>query len=174
MLALDEFEDDAPWSPENGGKLQGRPIGIDGAMAIPLVKHGDHRGDLCELLTLRGGDTEPIVHVYQVYAVAGSIRAWVYHKRQWDRLAFTQGHFRVVLYDIRETSPSFGELEVLDVGIDAPTRLYIPPNVVHGVKNLGDEGACFVNMPTAIYDPADPDKARLPMDHPGVPYSFDD
>lgn len=174
MLVLDEFEDDAPWSPENGGRSDVRPIRIHGAMVTPLVKHGDPRGDLCELMTLRGGDIDPIVHVYQVYAEPGSIRAWVYHKRQWDRLAFTQGHFRVVLYDIRENSPTFGNLEVLDIGIDAPTRLHIPPFVVHGVKNCGDQGASFVNMPTAIYDPADPDKARLPMDHPGVPFSFDD
>jgi dTDP-4-dehydrorhamnose 3,5-epimerase len=44
--------------------------------------------------------------------------------------------------------------------------------VVHGVQNRGSENAYFINMPTRAYDPAAPDKSRLPANHPGIPYVF--
>ena len=137
-----------------------------------LRTHADYRGDLTVLLSdLR----EPIVsppHVYLVSAAPGSVRAWVYHKRQFDRLAYTNGDIRVVLYDLRKESPTYGGLNILDVGIANKVLLTIPPRVVHGVQNRGAETATFVNMPTRAYDPTDPDKARLRQDHPGIPYRF--
>jgi dTDP-4-dehydrorhamnose 3,5-epimerase len=84
-----------------------------------------------------------------------------------------QGSFRVVLYDLRPDSPTYGVLNVLDVGAANKLQLTIPPFVVHAVQNLGDEDAFFVNMPTRAYDPANPDKSRLPKDHPGIPYRFE-
>jgi dTDP-4-dehydrorhamnose 3,5-epimerase len=50
--------------------------------------------------------------------------------------------------------------------------VFIPPFVVHGVQNLGDQEASFVNMPTQAYNPERPDKSRLPIDHPGIPFKF--
>ena len=53
--------------------LEGR---IEGCHAYRLQPGSDDRGDLFELLTTRNGAIEPIVHVYQVWAEPGSIRAW--------------------------------------------------------------------------------------------------
>ena len=38
--------------------------------------------------------------------------------------------------------------------------LVIPPFVAHSVENHG-ERASFINMPTSIYDPENPDKFRF-------------
>ena len=134
----------------------------------------DGRGSLIELLTTRDGAIEPIVHVYAVNAKAGSVRAWVYHQRQYDRLAYTQGRFQVVLFDIRQDSPTFNKLSILEFGKERPSLLRIPPYVVHGVKNIGKEDATFINMPTNIYDPQNPDKSRLPKNDPRIPFKFDE
>ena len=145
---------------------------IEGVLVRPLSAGDDNRGSLNELLTLRNGEGEPIVHVYQVQAAAGSVRAWVYHKHQEDRLAFTTGDFRLVLYDIRPDSSSFGTLEIIDAGAERPCLVTIPRLVIHGVHNRGRAVADFVNMPTNIYYPDNPDKHRLPSNHPGIPYQF--
>jgi dTDP-4-dehydrorhamnose 3,5-epimerase-like enzyme len=50
---------------------------------------------------------------------------------------------------------------VLRVGASRPVRLTIPPYVAHSVLNKGSERAGFINMPTRVYDPSDPDKYRL-------------
>ena len=156
--------------PENFTQDKPRPIAhatriaegttIDGVVLVRLGPNTDSRGELIELLTTRDASIEPIVHVYQVIAAAGSLRKWVYHKWQHDRLLFTLGDFEVRLLDIRPDSATRGELMVLQLGADMQCRLTIPPFVAHSVRNRGDIAAAFVNMPTRIYDPANPDKFR--------------
>jgi dTDP-4-dehydrorhamnose 3,5-epimerase len=145
---------------------------IHGCTALAMPKASDDRGDLVELLTTRDAVIEPIVHVYQVFAEPGSIRAWVFHEQQADRLCLTQGHLQVVLYDLREDSPTAGALVVLSVGADNPTFLRIPAFVAHGIKNVGAERAAFVNLPTPGYFYDAPDKFRLPFDTPLIPHTW--
>jgi dTDP-4-dehydrorhamnose 3,5-epimerase len=174
MIRLEDFTDDDAWD---------RPLDafhevtvanqIQGVRLHRLVCRPDSRGDLTVLSSdhFEPGFSAP--HVYLVTAASGSIRAWVYHKRQSDRLAYTNGQFRVVLYDARPGSPTMGVLNLLDVGAANRILLTIPPFVIHGVQNRGDAQAHFVNMPTRAYDPSRPDKSRLPHGHPGIPYVFD-
>lgn len=136
-------------------------VTIDGVLLERLAKNEDDRGALIELLTTRDGPIEPIVHVYQVIAGAGSFRGWVYHNRQHDRLHFTLGDFEVQLYDLRRDSPTYRNHMVLRLGAVRPQQLTIPPFVAHSVRNLGDTATAFINMPTRAYDPADPDKFRF-------------
>jgi dTDP-4-dehydrorhamnose 3,5-epimerase len=173
-LDLADFQPDAPHP--HGALMAAtacEPGMIHGVAARALTAHADHRGSLCELLTTRDGAVEPIVHVYEVRAEIGSVRAWVYHRRQSDRLAFTQGRFRVVLYDIRPDSPTRNMLNEFVLGRERPALLSIPPYVVHGVQNFGSEVAAFVNMPTMPYRPDEPDKCRLEPDDKRIPFSFD-
>jgi dTDP-4-dehydrorhamnose 3,5-epimerase len=174
MLSPADFIDDSPWV-EEGPFLQEVWIDnqIEGVRLNRLVTHKDGRGDLTVLLSDLNGAIVPIPHVYSVTAAPGSIRGWVYHKRQSDRLAYTNGDLRVVLYDIRADSMTRGALNVIDAGESNKVLLTIPPGVVHGVHNRGVAAATFINMPTRAYDPAHPDKSRLPYNHPGIPYRFD-
>jgi dTDP-4-dehydrorhamnose 3,5-epimerase len=173
-LELADFETDVPCShPAVDTAAVAGEATIEGVTVSPLIPHSDSRGSLSELLTTRDGPIEPIVHVYQVTALAGSIRAWVYHRWQYDRLAFPNGRFRIVLYDIRPNSATFGLLNVFDLGCEQPGLLRIPPLVIHGVQNVGNSTATFVNMPTKAYDPNAPDKCRLPERDPRIPFSFD-
>ena len=172
-LTIDDFQMDPPTS----GLISRKQIEITESLISGVTLSGlsggtDGRGQLNELLSMRVA-VEPIVHVYQVHAAAKSVRAWVLHKFQDDRLAFTMGQFRVVLYDLRTDSPTYLQLDVLDLGEKRQALLRIPAFVVHGVQNLGTKVSSFVNLPTCIYDPENPDKWRIPPNHAGVPYQFD-
>ena len=173
MIDLDalrrQFRQDAPTPlppPSATDLLGGR---IHGATATALHSATDHRGDLIELLTTRDGGVEPIVHVYQVWCEPGSVRAWVYHGSQDDRLCFTTGRFQIALFDLRPGSPTAGAMVTLDAGAAHPLRLRIPAFVAHGIKNCGDDRAAFVNLPTNVYRHATPDKFRLPANTPLIP-----
>lgn len=172
-LELDHFKPDAPFNLTPPKPAADSDM-IDGVTLTPLVRRTDGRGALIELLTTRDQVIEPIVHVYLVEAKAGSVRAWVYHRHQHDRLAYTQGNFQVVLYDIRPESPTFNKLSVLMLGENNPSLLRIPPFVVHGVKNIGSADSSFVNLPTNVYDPKHPDKSRIAANDPRIPFSFND
>lgn len=176
QLAIDElrfqFTPDAP--KRKVARVPGDAIdtGIHGCRALALRPASDDRGDLFELLTTRDEPIEPIVHVYQVFCEPGSIRAWVFHQRQADRLCFTTGHLRIALYDLRADSPTAGALVTLHAGIDAPMILRIPEFVAHGIQNVGTERTAFINMPTNVYRHDDPDKSRLPFDTPLIPFTW--
>lgn len=174
MVTLEDFVADRPWQPA-GPEFAALRIEkqIEGVALHRLTSNADGRGNLVVLMSDRYGATQYSPHVYLVTAAAGSVRAWVYHKWQADRLAFTKGRFRVVLYDLRRDSPTHGVLNVIEAGEDNKLQLTIPPFVVHAVQNLADSDGIFVNMPTRAYDPANPDKFRLPKDHPGIPYRFE-
>lgn len=174
VVGLEDFVDDRPWVPQ-GPEFE--EVGIENQIAgvelRRLTPMADGRGNLVVLMSDRFGETWRTPHAYMVTAAPQSVRAWFYHKRQHDRLAYTNGHLRIVLYDLRPDSPTLGALNVVDVGAANMVLLTIPPFVVHGVQNLTDEEVAFVNMPTRAYDPANPDKSRLPKDHPGIPYHFE-
>ena len=76
-LALDDFATDKayPQIAAAAANRAAQPGLIDGVTANALEMNSDERGVLYELLTTRGGLAEPIVHVYQVVAEPGSIRA---------------------------------------------------------------------------------------------------
>jgi dTDP-4-dehydrorhamnose 3,5-epimerase len=175
-LKLDDFVPDAPFPPAAAPATANdtpRLDLIDGVGTTPLLINADPRGSLCELLTMRDDNGEPIVHVYQVIAAPGSIRAWVYHTHQFDRLVFTMGTFEVALYDARPHSPTANRLNVFALGAARPCLLRIPPFVIHGVRNAGSEPAAFMNMPTEVYRRETPDKSRLRYGDPRVPFLFD-
>jgi dTDP-4-dehydrorhamnose 3,5-epimerase len=173
-VTLADFVDDEPWKEDSaaGDDLQIENQ-IEDVRLQRLVTRSDDRGDLTVLLSeLREAIVSP-PHVYLVTTAPHSVRAWVYHKRQSDRLAYTNGDIRIVLYDLRPQSRTYGQLNVINAGAANMLLLTIPPFVVHGVQNLGAEAAFFVNMPTRAYDPAHPDKSRLPRDYPGIPCRCD-
>lgn len=173
-LRLEDFRDDAPWTP-SPGEFAAVPVPdlIEGVRVQRLTSHRDPRGELTVLMTALHDESSVAPHIYHVVAETRSVRAWVYHKRQWDRLAYVDGLFRLVIYDLRPGSPTHGRLNVLDVGADNRVLVTLPPYVIHGLRNLGSRAASFVNMPTRPYDPARPDKSRIPYGHPGIPYAFD-
>lgn len=114
----------------------------------------------------------PIVHIYQSRLFPGAIGAWSCHATTVDRLFVNQGHLKIVLYDGREESKSFGRVFELYAGDVRPCFAVIPSGVWHGLQNLGSSDALIVNYPTKAYDYEDPDHYRLPYDSPEIPYTW--
>ena len=114
----------------------------------------------------------PVVHIYQSRLFPGAIGAWSCHARTVDRLFINQGHVKIVLFDGREDSETFGRIMELHVGDARPAFLVLPIGIWHGLQNLGSTDALMVNIPSRAYDYADPDHYRLPYDSPEIPYAW--
>ena len=100
------------------------------------------------------------------------MKGWVVHYEQDDRLFFSFGTAKVVLYDAREDSPTHQRINELHFGDNNRALLRIPSGVFHAIQNVGDGEVVFVNMPTRPYRHEDPDKYRLPLDNDTIPYKF--
>ena len=110
--------------------------------------------------------------VFHVLLNGHGVSAWHVHAHTTDRLFIAQGHVRVVLYDTRADSPSFGQVLELLLSEYRPQLVVVPPGIWHGVENLDNVPALIVNMPDRAYDYDNPDHWRLPATTDEIPYSF--
>jgi dTDP-4-dehydrorhamnose 3,5-epimerase len=80
---------------------------------------------------------------------------------------------KAVVYDCREGSATFGEVNEFFMGDNNPIMLRIPVGTMHGYKTSGLEPSLLVNFPTELYNPKEPDEFREPYDSPKIPYSWE-
>ena len=166
---------DAPLPEPQTVRPDGSRLGdlIDGVTVRTAVTHADERGQLCEVFSIEWGIGEGAApYVYEVVLRAGSVRGWIVHLEQADRLFLSAGTCKVVLYDAREDSPTLGLINEFHLGDHRRGLVHIPPGVVHAVKNVGSGDARFINVPTRPYRHEAPDKHRLPRDTRAIPYEL--
>jgi len=114
----------------------------------------------------------PVLHVHQVRMFPGTVSAWHLHRQTTDRLVVSLGHFRIVLYDDREGSPTAGRVNEIFAADCRPVLIVIPPRVWHGIENLAVTDSLYLNFASQPYDYASPDHFRLPADSARIPYSW--
>ncbi len=132
----------------------------------------DERGRLMEMLR---ADDELFLKFGQVYmtsAYPGVVKAWHYHKKQVDNFVVVRGMMKIVLYDSRKDSPTFGEINEFFMGDYNPILLQIPAYVYHGFKCIGEEEALVINCSTEVYRYKDPDEYRIPAHGGEIPYDW--
>ena len=147
---------------------------IHGVRLFPRVTHIDDRGSLVEMFDPRWDfDDAPLVYAYCFTVRPGRTKGWALHKLHVDRYFNLQGEAEVVLYDVRPDSPTCGQLNRIRMSEFNRGLLRIPTFVWHATRNLGSGDFVSVNFPTVPYDHSAPDKYRLPLDSPLIPFSFD-
>ncbi len=147
---------------------------IDGVIVRTLPIQSDPRGDLSELISTEWAEIvkDGIPYAYAVGHQPGIVKGWVVHELQDDRIAHITGRLRWVLFDGRTNSPTQGMIQEITNTERRRTLMVMPAGVWHAVENVGTEEAIMINFPTRPYDHADPDKRRLPIDSPEIPFEF--
>ncbi|MBU1075432.1 dTDP-4-dehydrorhamnose 3,5-epimerase family protein, partial [Patescibacteria group bacterium] len=105
-------------------------------------------------------------------AYEGTIKAFHYHEKQDDLWFVATGKAMIVLYDLRENSPTNGETQVIFAGKDDYKLVVIPIGVAHGYKVLSDEPVLLFYQTTESYDPKDPDEKRMPYNDPKIGFDW--
>lgn len=132
----------------------------------------DDRGRLMEILRCDDEIFRKFGQVYMTTAWPGVVKAWHFHKKQDDYFTCIAGKMRLALYDARKDSPTFGEVDDFEIGLDNPMLVVIPKEVYHGFKCISDTEAVVINTPTMTYDPKEPDEYRLDAFENDIPYDW--
>jgi dTDP-4-dehydrorhamnose 3,5-epimerase len=172
-------------------KMASRPLAerrgaIDGVMVKTFKKWTDQRGYFIE--QLKSGDLDdqgrPFIPDQQFaqmsrslsYARGGNppelIKAFHWHKRQWDYWDIVQGDARVVLVDLRPDSPTAGRVQTLILGENAPRMVAIPPLVAHGYQCVSMRDVILNYYVTEPYNVEDPDEGRIPWNDPRIGFDW--
>lgn len=145
---------------------------IEGVEIKQLRLIPDERGFVLEILRSDDNIFLKFGQVYISVAYPGVVKAWHYHKIQTDYFTIIKGMAKVVLYDYRENSKTYKELNEFFIGELNPLLIKIPPLVLHGFKPLGNEPAYLLNIPTEVYNYDNPDEYRIDYKSKEIPYQW--
>lgn len=145
---------------------------IGGVKIKQLKVFPDDRGFVTEVI--KDGE-EVFVGIKQTTyteTYPGAIKAFHWHKKQTDVWFVASGMAQIVLYDLREDSPTRGETDVFYLGEQNRAALLIPPGVAHGYRVLGGKPVKLFYHTDQIYDPQNPDEERLAFDDPTIGFDW--
>ena len=126
----------------------------------------------------RSSATQPFAQMSRslVYARGGNppelIKAFHWHKRQWDYWDIVVGNARVVLVDLRPDSPTCGTIQTLILGENSPRMVAIPPLVAHGYQCLGNGQRASRVLRHRALQPAQPDEGRIAWNDPRIGFDW--
>jgi dTDP-4-dehydrorhamnose 3,5-epimerase len=124
---------------------------IAGVIIKELKKFSDDRGWLTEIYRRDEVDLSPAMS-YVSLTLPGVVRGPHEHVYQSDFFIFIgPGNFRLHLWDRREGSKTKGEKLEIELGLDNPCTVLVPPGVVHGYQCISDEPALSINFPDKLY-----------------------
>jgi dTDP-4-dehydrorhamnose 3,5-epimerase len=142
---------------------------IDGVKVVPLRQIVDERGKIMHMLKSTDDHFIAFGEIYFSCAWPGTIKAWHVHQSMTINNAVISGHAKLVLYDLRENSPTKGELQEIFLGEDNYVLVQIPPGIANGYKAYGDSMTILANAATEPHDPGemiriDPASDQIPYD----------
>ena len=144
---------------------------IQGVTTRRLSLIPDERGFLMEALR---SDWSEFIKFGQAYITAcypAMIKAWHYHKKQWDNFVCVQGMIKLVLYDDRNKSVTKGRLIELFIGDHNYCLVKIPAGVWNGFKCVSRKQALVANCATIPHRPGE--IARMDPFTKKIPYNWE-
>lgn len=145
---------------------------IEGVKIKQLKVIPDDRGRLMEILRCDEEIFRQFGQVYMTTAKPGIVKSWHYHRLQTDNFTCVFGKIRLALYDAREDSRTFKEIQDFIIDLENPILVQIPPNVYHGFKCISAEEAIVINTVTLPYNHKSPDEYRIDPYDNDIPYDW--
>jgi len=150
--------------------MEGTKGEIEGVIIRELKRIPDERGTIMHGLR---SDTllNDFGEVYFKKLYAGVINGWHLHKTLFLNYICILGMIKLVLYDMRDGSPTKGNLKEVFLGDDNYCLVHIPPGIANGSKGLASPFSIMVNIAS---EPHNPDLKYLRIDpHSSeIPYSW--
>ena len=125
---------------------------IDGVKVVPLRRIPDERGSVFHMLKRTDPHFTEFGEIYFSCAYPGVIKAWHIHKQMTLNNAVITGMAKLVLFDIRKSSPTHGELMELFIGEQNYCLVQIPPGIANGYKAFGDKPVILANCASMPHD----------------------
>lgn len=145
---------------------------IAGVIVKPLHPIPDERGRVMEILRSDDEFFAKFGQLYLTTAYPGVVKAWRSHKKRIDHLVAVHGMIKLVLYDQRRDSASYGDCDEYFMGDHNPILVQIPPLVVHGYQCIGITEALVLNCTTELHFHNDPDFLRIDLLSREIPYDW--
>ena len=136
----------------------------------PLQKIQDERGAVLHMLRSNQPHFQQFGEIYFSLVNPGVVKGWKLHKEISQNMAVPEGKIRLVIYDPRGDSSTFGKVEVIDFGDDNYCLVQLPPQVWYSFQAISSGHAIIANCTTAPHQPQESE--TLPLETDLIPYKW--
>lgn len=144
---------------------------IRGVSIHPLKQIPDERGKIMHMLRADDPHFEHFGEIYFSMIYPGVVKGWHWHREMALNYACIVGIIKLVLYDEREGSPTYGEIQEIYLGEGNYVLVHVPCQIWNGFKGIGTIPAIVANCATLPHDP-DEIFRQDPL-HSSIPYDWD-
>lgn len=144
---------------------------IDGVKIISLKQIVDERGKIMHMMKATDEHFVGFGEIYFSCSWPGTIKGWHIHKSMTINNAVISGNAKLVMYDQREESPTYREVQEVFFGESNYVLVQMPPGIANGYKAYGDKMVVLANCAS---EPHDPDEIiRIDPFSKDIPYNWD-
>lgn len=143
---------------------------ITGVGVHDLKQVPDERGKVMHMLRKTDPWFREFGEIYFSTVYPAVVKGWHLHKRMTLNYAVIVGMIKLVIYDGREDSATFGQCEEFFIGESNYQLITIPPLIWNGFKGVGTVPAIVANCATMPHDP-DEIVRKDPFDE-SIPYDW--
>ena len=143
---------------------------ITGVKIKPLQQISDEHGKIMHMLRNDSKDFIAFGEIYFSCIYPKAIKAWRLHKKMTSNYAVPLGKIKLVLYDDRSNSDTFGKVQEVITGVENYCLIIIPPLIWTGFSCIGNETAIIANCSTLPHDPNELE--RLDLNTSRIPYDW--
>ena len=118
---------------------------IEGIHILPLKIISDHRGSVMHMLRNDSNVFKRFGEIYFSTIFIDKIKAWHLHKEATLNYACIFGKVKLVLFDERKDSNTYGKYQEILLSLDNYSLISIPPNIWNGFKGLNKEHSIIAN-----------------------------
>ena len=118
---------------------------IEGIKVTPLKIIKDHRGSVMHMIRNDNEVFEEFGEIYFSTIFENKVKAWHLHKEATLNYACVFGKVKLVLFDERKTSKTYGEYQELLLSLDNYSLITIPSNIWNGFKGMNKESSIIAN-----------------------------
>jgi dTDP-4-dehydrorhamnose 3,5-epimerase len=124
---------------------------IQGVRITPLKKIDDERGSVMHMLRNDSPIFSKFGEIYFSISYPKAIKAWHMHKDMILNYACIEGKLKLVLYDGRSESLTFGKIQELILSTDDYFLVTVPPLIWNGFVNIGKDNSILANCSSVPY-----------------------
>lgn len=146
---------------------------ITNISGVEIIKKNvitDDRGKILHMLKVDDNNFKKFGEIYFSYVYPKKIKAWHIHKKMTLNYVAAYGKIKLVLYDDRKSSKTFGKIQEILLSNDNHLLVSIPPLIWNGFSSADDNLAVLANCSDIPHDKTE--ILRLDYDDPKFPYNW--
>ena len=147
-----------------------KPENMEGMSVRNLRIIENEKGSVLHMIRSDSEYFKRFGEIYFSEVMPDTVKGWKKHKRTTQNFVVPVGRIKLVLYDQRFESETFGMISEIELGRNDYKMVTIPPELWYGFKGLSEDKSIIANLIDRPHDPKESES--LDIDDSSIPYNW--